>query len=310
MARIPRLLDNESGIVEVVSRTMQGRYLTRPSAEVNDIILGVLGRAQAKYPVELYAFIFMSNHFHILMRAESAKRMADFVRFVKSNIAIELGRLHGWEGPFWSGRYVSIPLDDDGLEELLSSRFFYILSNGCKEGLVGSPLDWVGVSSARALYRGETVMKGTWRDRTSECHARARGERKEFASIETVRLSPLPLLEGMSVEQARQYVVNAVREIEQETREHHQQNGTQSVGPRKILEQNPHASPVEFHSSPAPWFHCVSRQRYRELRDARALTIAAYREAAERLKKGDANVVFPAGTFPPAAPFVENRGPP
>ncbi len=33
-------------VVEVTSRTIQGRLLLRPSPEVNDIILGVIGRGQ------------------------------------------------------------------------------------------------------------------------------------------------------------------------------------------------------------------------------------------------------------------------
>jgi REP element-mobilizing transposase RayT len=310
MARSIRLLDNESGIVEVVSRTIQGRYLTRPSAEVNDLILGVVGRAQAKYGVEIFALIFMSNHFHMLMRAESARRMADFVRFVKSNIARELQRLHGWRGTFWGGRYSSIPLDDEELETVLSERFFYILSNGCKEDLVYSPLEWPGVSSAHALYHGETTLTGTWYDRTAENDARLRGEHRECRSTETVALSPLPFLEDVSEEQRRQWVVNAVREIEEETRERHRVNGTRPAGADSVLRRHPHDSPEAFESSPAPWFHCVSRERYLALRAARALTVAAYREAAARLKTGDKDVEFPEGTFPPPAPFVEVRGPP
>lgn len=318
MARSIRLLDNECGIVEVVSRTFQGRYLMRPSPEVNDIILGVLGRAQRKYPVELFAFVFLSNHFHILMRAESAKVMADFVRYVKSNIAIELGRLHGWKGTFWRSRYTSIPLDDEELESELEERFFYIARNGCKENLVGSPSEWVGVSSIQALCRGEMVMKGTWNDRTQEGTAKA-GEK--FATKEIVRLSPLPCLRGpkgeeldvdgeRSVETVRRHAKYVVDTIERETRERHARAGTRPVGAKSLLRQNPHGGPETFHPSPAPWFHCVSRARYKELCALRAATIAAYREAAGRLKKGERGVEFPVGTFPPPAPFVQGRDPP
>ena len=56
------MLDNESGLVEITSRTLHGRYLLRPSAESNAIILGALGRAQAKYGGYLHAFIVLSNH--------------------------------------------------------------------------------------------------------------------------------------------------------------------------------------------------------------------------------------------------------
>jgi hypothetical protein len=32
--------------------------------------------------------------------------------------------------------------------------------------------------------------------------------------------------------------------------------------------------------------------------------VAAFREAAEKLKAGDRNAAFPPGSFPPAMPFV------
>ena len=68
MARDPRSIETPGRIVEVTSRTVHGRYLMRPSGEVNEIILGIVGRGEIKYGVELYAFVFLSNHFHVLMR--------------------------------------------------------------------------------------------------------------------------------------------------------------------------------------------------------------------------------------------------
>ena len=56
------MLDDPSGLVEITSRTLHGRFLMRPSEKVNDLILGVLGRAQAMYNIAVHAFIFMSNH--------------------------------------------------------------------------------------------------------------------------------------------------------------------------------------------------------------------------------------------------------
>jgi hypothetical protein len=42
----------------------------------------------------------------------------------------------------------------------------------------------------------------------------------------------------------------------------------------------------------------------RELWDAYALFVAAYRDDAEKLRAGIRDVVFPRGSFPPALPFV------
>ena len=54
-------------VVEVTTRTIQGRLLLRPSRQVNDIILGVFGRALALYDVKLMALAVLSNHMHALL---------------------------------------------------------------------------------------------------------------------------------------------------------------------------------------------------------------------------------------------------
>ena len=176
MARRLRMIDNESGVVEITSRVQHGRFLLRPSPQSNDLIVGVLGRAQAKYDVALYSFIFMSNHFHLLMKADSVRQMSRFVGFVKGNLAKELGRLHDWRENLWGRRYHSASVGAS--EEAQVARFSYILANGCKEGLVASPLDWPGVSSARALYSGENTLQGTCYDRTAQYRAQKPGEDK------------------------------------------------------------------------------------------------------------------------------------
>jgi len=308
MARSLRLLDNESGIVEVTSRTLHGRFLMRPSQEVKKLILGVLCRAQAKYRVEIYAFVFLSNHFHILLRVDSAEQLAGFTGFLKANVAKEIGRLHDWKEKFWGSRYHSASVADSDTAQV--ARFMYILSNGCKEGLVASPLDWPGASSARALFHGETTLKGVWYDRTAQYRARVRGERKLFPSVETIRLSPLPCLAGLSTAEQREFAVNAVHRIEQETRELHEEKGSRPLGARAIEQRDPHNAPEDFHSSPAPLFHVATREQYWKMRVTREMTIAAYRQAAELLRQGHTDVRFPYGSFPPPAPFVDTRAPP
>ena len=43
---------------------------------------------------------------------------------------------------------------------------------------------------------------------------------------------------------------------------------------------------------------------YTELWEAYAWFVAAFREAAEKLRAGDRNAAFPIGSFPPGLPFV------
>jgi hypothetical protein len=61
----------EEGDCFVTFRSYQGRLLLRPSAEVNEVVGGVLARAvqQSADTVRLYAFTFASNHFHLAVPA-------------------------------------------------------------------------------------------------------------------------------------------------------------------------------------------------------------------------------------------------
>lgn len=304
MSRRLRTLDDPYGLVEIASRALHGMYLLRPSGEVNDIILGVLGRAQRLYGVTLHAFIFMSNHFHILATVESSEQLSLFTGFLKSNLARELGALHDWKEKFWGRRYHSASVKFT--EEDQIKRFNYLLDNSCKEKLVASPLDWPGVSSAPALYHGEPTMTGTWYNRTAQYRC---GRHSEHKVIETVRLTPLPFLQERSAEEQRAFVVDAVHEIERKTDQMHQEDGTTPLGARAIQRQKPHDQPTEFEASPAPPFHAVNREDFLSMLDARRAKEAAYREASRRLKDGETDVSFPDGCFPPRLPFVKARPP-
>ena len=159
---------------EVTTRTLQGRLLLKPSKELNRIILGILGKALELYPVLLHMVVVVSNHIHLIVTARDTKLLSLFMQYVNSNIAREAGRLHFWREKLWGRRYTDIPILDD---EKLLERVRYLLSHGCKEGLVLRPGDW------------------PWHDRTKEYEARMAGIRcrsGEFATQHEVPLSPLP----------------------------------------------------------------------------------------------------------------------
>ena len=79
---------------------------------------------------------------------------------------------------------------------------------------------------------------------------------------------------------------------------------TPTLGAAAILRQHPHTCPNKSEKSPAPRFHTASKAAREALRKAYGLFLAAFREAAERLKGGDRTAMFPNGCFPPGLPFV------
>ena len=83
MSRRLRFVPEGGALVEVTCRTLHSRFLLRPSQKLKDIVLGVLGRAQRKYPVRACAFVFASNHMHLLLDVDNALQLSEFFPFLR-----------------------------------------------------------------------------------------------------------------------------------------------------------------------------------------------------------------------------------
>jgi hypothetical protein len=158
-------------------------------------------------------------------------------------------------------------------------------------------------------------LTGYWFDRTKEYGARLRREtpsRLQYATEETVVLSQIPCWDHLSVEEYRRRIKDMVTAIEREAEEVMKRTQIPPVGVDKILRQSPHTQPKNSKKSPAPPFHAATKAARDELKRAYGLFLAAFREAAERLRAGDRKARFPLGSFPPGLPFVRlcATGPP
>jgi hypothetical protein len=162
----------------------------------------------------------------------SARASLKFGRFEVPAVSPfrEVGRLHVWEDKIWSRRYQAIVVSPEEAAQI--ERLGYVLSNGCKEGLVARPQDWPGVHSARALVQG-AAFTGTWFDRTQEYAARLRGEkldRLRYATTETLHLSPLPCWKHLPAEVWQERALHLIHEIEEEAAARRSRMGSQPLG--------------------------------------------------------------------------------
>ncbi len=276
----------------------------KPTQELRTLVLGVLGRSLRLYAVRLHAFVFLSNHYHMLLSVEDSLQLAQFMNYLNSNVAREAGRLHRWREKFWGRRYQAIVISEE--EPAQVDRLRYLLSQGCKEGLVARPQDWPGAHSVETLVGG-ALLEGLWFDRTQECAARMRGEefhRSKYTTTEAIRLDPLPCWQHLSGSNHRRAVNEVVLQIEAETAARHSREGTQPLRLKNILAQDPHGIPGELKKSWAPAFHAATKAARRELVEAYGWFLEAYRLAAESMRKGDFHASFPEGSFPPQRAFV------
>lgn len=299
MPRKLRHIPFPNAILEVTIRCFQQRFLLRPDAELNELLLGVLGRALALYPsIRLYQFKFASNHIHLILAAPDTNTLALFMNHVASNLGREAGRFYDWDGKFWQRRYDSAPIEDD---ESLIGKTKYVLAHGCKEDLVASPLDWPGASSDRALLYGEK-LEGIWYDRAAFGEAERRGKDvrlADFAIRYEVPLTRLPILEDKSEAEVRAFYQQLVDDIEHETHRHCIDEGKSLLGVQAVLDKDPFDRSRKPKRGPAPLCHAATEQRRAAYRRAYQEFVALYRRAVERLHSGASDVAFPSGGFLP-----------
>jgi hypothetical protein len=54
------------------------------------------------------AAVFMSGHFHLLLSVNDANQLAEFMRYLNTNLSFEINRLYDRRGAVWGSRYKAI----------------------------------------------------------------------------------------------------------------------------------------------------------------------------------------------------------
>jgi REP element-mobilizing transposase RayT len=296
----PLRMFQEEGCYFVTSRCVQGRLLLRPSAEVNEVVGGVLARAvqRSAGTVRLHAFTFASNHFHLLVWARGAA-LAGFMQYLRANLSRKVGRLVDWSGGFWERRYSAEPVLDD---EALVGRLRYVLAHGVKERLVERSAEWPGLTClpqllgpARRVFQWFNSTR-RWSKRGSEEVGGGQGRfAQEWAEPVELEVAALPCWEGLGEEERQSAVRRLVEGVEAEARA----RDTPVLGARAVRAQHPHTRPEHLKRSPRPLGHASTRQALKALREQYRAFVAAFREAAARWMRGDFSASFPLFSFPP-----------
>ncbi|HZJ53858.1 MAG TPA: transposase [Myxococcaceae bacterium] len=286
----------------VTVRCFQRRLLMRPSSETNEVLGGVLARAVRMHGVEVFGFVFASNHVHLLVRAPKGN-LPRFMQHLLTNVSKKVGNLVRWKGRLWERRYSAEPVLD---EIALLGRVRYMLAHGPKEGLVRTCAEWPGLSSLKMMVDGSS--RGfRWFNWTRRAKAHRPGTSParfdvKWAEQESLALTPLPLHTLQSREALRRFLQDAMRAIETEASVLHRR----FLGRAGVLRQSPHRKARQKERSSRPPCHTSSPAFLKDYLEVFRAFVAAFRQASTRWKRGELNVAFPEGAF---RPFVWPRAP-
>lgn len=304
MPRRLRYVPEPGTLVEVTCRVIHGRMLLKPNRPLNEMITGTLARGKRRYGVRICAVAFLSNHAHLLLEVDDAKQLADFVGFVSSKIAREVGRRVRWREKVWGRRYSAIIISNE--PEAQVARLRYVLAHGVKEHLVARCVDWPGLHAAEALATGRSLV-GYWFDRTAEYQACRQGKSfgaYTYATLEALKFDPLPCWRHLDAANYQSRVGEMLAAIEADAAAERREHGIRLLGVKAVQRQSATQRPRRTKRSPAPAFHAASKRARLALMEAYRWFEAAYREAADRLRAGRRHAPFPEGCFPPPLPFV------
>jgi REP element-mobilizing transposase RayT len=290
----------KSRIYFLTNRTLQQMYFFRPSEEVNAIILGLLAKMADRYGIEIFAFVFMSNHFHLLARSKSLQ-MHLFMRDFQGQLARKLNRHWGRSGTFFERRYTATPvLDDDALTDKLR----YTLCNPCESNLVRHPKLWPGLSSWSIHKSGEPLVgkvvnrKLYWSLKAKKEHVDA--SEQELIKMATeefpLQMARLPKWDGIDDRAYRTRICDIIEDYAAHLAEGRK---VRCLGAKKVVSQNFNDRPKKSKKSPRPICHTNCLDTRKAYIEEMVVVIERYKEAAGKFHNNETQISFPQGTIPP-----------
>ncbi len=156
---------------EVTLRTEGGKFgFDLNNADLRDQVYGVFAEAVRRYKVSVFAFHFMSNHYHGLYGYQSAAQLVAFLAFLHGNLARLAHRTNKSKGKFWAPLKVFAVATDS---ESVRRRVRYIMRQAVAAQLVDHPGWFPGPSTVDAMLYGVKLM-GRRVDATKLCRDAAR----------------------------------------------------------------------------------------------------------------------------------------
>ena len=135
-------------------------------------IVDAVDHARAKHSFDLWAYVVMPTHVHLLVLPRSDTRVSDVLSTIKQRVARTAVRWLRTHDPEWLSRMTRVESGGRRVfrfwqrgggydRNLWSTRYVwemidYIHANPIEAGLCESPMSWRW-SSARAFYTGEAV---------------------------------------------------------------------------------------------------------------------------------------------------------
>jgi len=104
-----------------------------------EAFIDIMKEAKARYPVKIFAYCLMPNHFHMVLMPERGDELSRWMQWLMTSHVRRYHRHYGSSGHIWQGRFKSFIIQRD---EHLLMVLRYVEGNPKRAGLVGSAKEW------------------------------------------------------------------------------------------------------------------------------------------------------------------------
>jgi REP element-mobilizing transposase RayT len=296
---------NPDHVYFVTNRCEQERLFLLPRPEIRKQIGAWLAKSLAEHGdgIELYAFVFLSNHFHLLLRDTKGK-LPELMWYFQLNLAKAVNRQLDRHGHFFSREYDAAPvLTDDDFE----NRYAYVVTNAVKAGLLARARGGPFFSSLEMALE-ERVLEFEWVDKTRLHELTRRGRRVTDLAVTRVyrlELTIPPAWGGWTGARRKKRIEGLVESSEARYGRERRAEGKSFLGVRRILEQSPLMRPKNPSFSPRVRVFCRDEDLRKAFLEAARALVGLYRESLDGFRKAAlkgrrALVEWPPWTYPPS----------
>jgi putative transposase len=138
MPRIARGLADKV-IYHVLNRG-NGRQEVFHKNEDYEAFIKLMKQAKERYPVKIFAYCLMPNHFHMVLMPDKGEDLSKWMQWLMTSHVRRYHGHYGTSGHIWQGRFKSFIIQKD---EHLLMVLRYVESNPVRAGLVDSAKEWL-----------------------------------------------------------------------------------------------------------------------------------------------------------------------
>jgi len=280
----------------VTRRCARRCFFFKPTTRALKIMAYCLAHAVSRFSVQIHALFWSTTHYHLVL-TDPLGELPAFMHCLDTNLARSMNaHLGRGESFFAPDSYSKVEL---ATTEAVLEKLVYVSVQAVKDGLVRRPERWPGIHSLAA-----DLGKWTFTAERPNFYFRSEGtkERPALPEVASFEVTIPPGFEDMTPDAFRAMLSERVEAELQAIYARRKAEGRRRfMGVRAVMAQNARdaAGDVFPKFEQNPTIACGRGQGELRAQLLRQLTAwrGEYRRAWERWRRGEGDVVFPAGTY-------------